>query len=165
VSAHFSEDRLYRYSLHRLLGAERRDRREKVCVFVGLNPSTADETNDDPTVRRCIRFATDWGYGRLVMLNLYAYRSTDPRGLWKVEDPVGPENDHVLAQVCQSAARVVVAWGANAKRERVDRVMLPFIIPRRALCLGVTASGMPLHPLYLRADTVPVPFEWERSAA
>lgn len=73
-SARFSPDRVYRYDLVRDW-----DTRQQVVAFIGLNPSTADESEDDPTIRRCIRYARDWGYGGIVMLNAFAFRATDPR--------------------------------------------------------------------------------------
>jgi hypothetical protein len=85
--AEFSECQQYRYTLWRTWDSQA-DR----VMFIGLNPSTADETEDDPTIRRCIRFAKDWGYGGILMMNAYAYRSTAPRGLKQVTDPIGPRN-------------------------------------------------------------------------
>lgn len=152
-SAHFSPCRTYRYSLTRdiapLTG-------EGTCTFIGLNPSTADETADDPTIRRCIRFARDWGFARLKMLNLYAYRATDPRDLYAFSgDRVGPENDHTIAVVVGGSDLVVCAWGANNTRGRDERVLGLIAAPH---ALGLTAGGKPQHPLYVRADTLPAPF-------
>ena len=80
-------------------------------MFVGLNPSTADETNDDPTIRRCISFAQAWGYEGLCMTNLFAFRATEPSDMMKSPDPVGPENDQALINLAESAGVVVAAWG------------------------------------------------------
>ena len=110
--------RPYRYVLRRELGAGAR----AVCMFVMLNPSTADEFSDDPSVRRCIRYARDWGYGFLEVLNAYAYRSTDPKALRPVGDPVGPQNDLYISEAAGVADRVVVAWGAEAKPARASEV-------------------------------------------
>ena len=144
-SAYISPDGLYRYSLERDLDAD-----ESVCTFVMLNPSTADGTYDDPTVRRCIRFARDWGYGRLRVVNLYAYRATKPRDLWLVNDPVGPDNNRVLAAAFEESDCLIAAWGAKAKRQRVAEVMALPYAPRKAL--GLTKAGAPRHPLYMRAN-------------
>jgi hypothetical protein len=147
VSAYLSECGRYRYSLTRdvapLTG-------EGTCTFVMLNPSSADAEKDDPTVRRCIRFARDWGYARLTVVNLYAFRATDPRALKTATDPVGPENDHVLSVVFGASDRIVAAWGCHAAPERVAEVMGWPIRPR--ICLGLTKDGAPRHPLYVRAD-------------
>lgn len=156
MSAYLSPCRTWRYSLTRdvapLTG-------EGTVTFVGLNPSTADETQDDPTIRRCIRFARDWGYARLKMLNLYAYRATDPRELRAAADPIGPENDHVLSVVFGGSDLIVAAWGCHAEPERVAEVMAWPIRPR--VCLGLTKDGAPRHPLYVRADTKPIPFSYQ----
>lgn len=125
-------------------------------TFVGLNPSTADETQDDPTIRRCIGFARDWGYARLKMLNLYAYRATDPRELRHAPDPVGLENDHVLSVVFGGSDLIVAAWGSCADAERVAKVMGWPIHPR--VCLGLTKAGAPRHPLYVQRSASLRPF-------
>lgn len=125
------------------------------AVFVMLNPSTADAFVDDPTIRRCVGFAKAWGCDRLVVVNLYAFRATQPRDLWRAEDPVGPQNDDHLEGAAYTAARydgpLVAAWGAHAKADRVAQVLeIPGM--DRLVALGVTKSGAPRHPLYLRAD-------------
>lgn len=152
MSAYFSPCRTWRYSLTRdvapLTG-------EGTVVFIGLNPSTADEEQDDPTIRRCVRFARDWGFARLKMLNLYAYRSTDPRGLRDATDPVGPDNNCTIAKVCGGSDLVVAAWGVHGEPERVAQVLELVTAP---VALGLTKNGAPRHPLYVRADTLPVPF-------
>jgi hypothetical protein len=144
-SAQFSCCRTYRYSLRRIW-SER-----PLVLFVGLNPSTADETTDDPTVRRCIGFARRWRHGGLLLVNLFAYRSTDPAGLKRASDPIGPENDAAILDCCQSVTRVVVAWGVHGILEYRDRQVLSLL--SRPYCLGLTKSGAPRHPLYLSAAT------------
>lgn len=154
MSAYFSDDRCYRYSLTRDVAPLDG---EGTVVFVGLNPSTADETTDDPTVRRCIGYARTWGYARLKIVNLYALRATDPRELWQADDPVGPENDHVISLVFGGSDLIIGAWGANARRDRLVQFAetfggWPFY------ALGLTKGGEPRHPLYLRADARPFPW-------
>ena len=123
-------------------------------MFIGLNPSTADEANDDPTVRRCIRFAQSWGYGALCMTNIFAYRATDPADMLVQDDPVGPENDAYLRRLAAGAGVVVAAWGTHGThmgRHKAVRAMLP-----RLHYLRLTKDGHPGHPLYLPAILKPV---------
>lgn len=136
----------------------------RAVAFIGLNPSTADEARDDPTIRRCLGFAAGWGYGALSVVNLYAWRSTEPAPLWDggVPDPVGPETDVTLLRVAREAALVVAAWGAFPKaRARAAEVLgllaAAGVAPR---VLGLTAGGYPRHPLYARRELRPG--AWER---
>lgn len=145
-SASFSRCKQYRYTLTRTWDAAL----PKV-MFVGLNPSTADAEVDDPTVRRCVRFARDWGFGGLVLTNLFAYRSTDPQRLKTAADPVGPENDLAIRRACKSVTCVIVAWGVHGSLDNRDREVLAML--ESPHCLGVTHSGAPRHPLYLAACT------------
>ncbi len=145
-TAVFSQCRKYRYSLSRIW-----DPQFSKVLFIGLNPSTADEHHDDPTVRRCIGFARKWGFGGLILVNLFGYRSTNPAGLLKANDPVGPRNDkHILAGA-GAATRVVIAWGTKGSLFARDQHVLS-LLPN-AHCLGVTKDGHPKHPLYLAGDT------------
>ena len=156
-SAVISEDGRYRYQLTRFW-----DPSVHGLAFVMLNPSTADGTEDDPTIRRCMRFARDLGFGGLHVVNLYAFRATKPADLWRAEQPVGPENDDYLRRTFVAAAAfgkpVIAAWGANARPDRVAEVLdLP--LARQSLHhLGLTKAGAPRHPLYLRADAKPSPW-------
>lgn len=144
-SAVFSPCRRYRYVLRRIW-----DRTTPPAMFVGLNPSTADEVKDDPTVRRCIGYARRWGFGGLVMTNIFAFRSTDPNALVELDDPVGPRNDAWLRRLQRRAGVVVAAWGVwGSLGDREGRVMELLDEP---WCLGVTKQGSPRHPLYLRSD-------------
>jgi hypothetical protein len=145
----------YRYLLGRRVGDGQR-----AALFVMLNPSTADASEDDPTIRRCRRFARREGCGLLEVVNLFAYRVTDPVALRFVEDPVGSANDHFIEQAVARAGLVVVAWGA-LRRPLVRRAWavggaiydhLPAHGRRGPFCLGMTANGAPRHPLYVRAD-------------
>lgn len=146
--ATISDDGLYRYTLGRRWSRDE----TAFATFIMLNPSTADATEDDPTIRRCIGFAKAWGMGALHVLNLYALRSTDPKGLWCVADPVGPENDRYLTSHAMAAHNsgwpFVAAWGVNAKPDRVAQVLrLPGMLALSVL--GLTKAGAPRHPLYL----------------
>lgn len=124
-----------------------------------LNPSTADATLDDPTIRRCRSFAKAWSLGGLWVVNLYALRATDPRLLKDVEDPVGPENDDAIHDAIVRSRVTCLAWGAAGGRERVDRVLeILWETGRRPFCLGVTRGGHPRHPLRISSGTRLIPF-------
>lgn len=129
-------------------------------AFVMLNPSTADHRQDDPTIRRCIGFARDWGYGGLLVVNLFAYRTPSVAALFQVRDPVGPDNDRHLAEVGRRAAAVVLAWGVHGARDGRAEGVLGLLGRCRAplLCLGTTRHGHPRHPLYLPGSIRPAPF-------
>lgn len=142
---------VYRYELRRVWGPG------PLCVWVMLNPSTADGKQDDATIRKCIRLAKRWGSGGIVVVNLYGLRATDPRELWRHPDPVGPENDrHVWGVLGMPGALVVCAWGAHGRRgndvlvELVARGVQP-------QCLALTSAGQPRHPLYLTESLRPMP--------
>lgn len=154
-TCHFSEDRKYRYTLTRSINGKF----GKACVFIGLNPSTADESQDDPTIRRCIGYARDWGYEMFTMLNLFAYRSTNPRKLSRSYiEPIGEENDSYILRVCKRADLIIVAWGNyGVLYQRGDKVMAH--LKENAIAvhrLGLTHARQPNHPLYLRKDLIPV---------
>lgn len=154
MSAVFSPDRVYRYMLWRTWGAG------PTVTFIGLNPSTADETVDDPTIRRCIGYAKAWGYGGLIMANLFALRATDPRVMLAHPEPVGPANDDALRDCVARSELVVAAWGADgAHRRRSSAVRA--MLGGQLHALGLTKNGEPKHPLYLRADLEPFPLTVE----
>lgn len=148
----FSTCRTWRYLLRRHW-----DPGVEPLVVIGLNPSTADETTDDQTIRRCIGYAQSWGCGGLMMMNAYALRSTDPKGLWRVDDPVGPENDEWLLRVAERYpdTTFLAAWGVHCEPERAETVA--GLLPRLA-CLGLTKAGGPRHPLYMPGDLAPRPY-------
>lgn len=161
--AEFSRDRVYRYRLWRIWSTGPR------LAVIGLNPSTADETQDDPTVRRCIGYAHRWGFGGLEMLNLFGYRATNPRELRDCsmlhEHYInGPSNSSVLYQTAErviaTGGAVLCAWGnwglLNNRWAEVGDGLTAYEIP--AACLGLTAAGQPRHPLYLRNDAIPLAY-------
>lgn len=156
----FSPDRIFRYVLKRTWDPDGRD----PLVVIGLNPSKADEWEDDPTIRRCMSFAKREGAGGLVMLNLFAFRSTDPDVMFLAAkdvagiDVVGPNNDFYIARETTPPRRVVVAWGNDgekkAARGRARTLTVNLKAARaRLCCFGRTTRGAPLHPLYLPGDT------------
>lgn len=140
----------YRYRLTRHIPCVMRWIRP--CAFIMLNPSTADATFDDPTIRRCMAFAKEWQSTSLTVVNLFALRATNPKDLWIVADPVGPDNDQHVREVVEETARlsgnIIVAWGA-AKIATGRDEMLDYLGRRRLHCLGVNKNGSPKHPLYV----------------
>lgn len=145
----------YRYSLWREwnLDAPR-------ISFVMLNPSTADATANDPTIRRCISFAQSWGYGSLEVVNLFAYRATNPNTLLRAADPIGPENDRHLLAASQRAQTVILAWGNWGTLHSRNRAIISLLsVQKNIYCLGRTQAGHPRHPLYVKGNMTPVPCE------
>ena len=144
-TANFSSCRKYRYSLSRIW-----DKQKKFVLFIGLNPSTADEEMDDPTIRRCSGYAQNWGYGGFMMVNLFAYRTTFPSNLKKVKCPIGNENDKYIVKLSKKADITVAAWGDNGNLYNRDKQVLS-LVPN-LLCLKINKSGQPAHPLYLKKN-------------
>lgn len=134
------------------------------CVFVMLNPSTADGTQDDPTIRRCVGFARQWGFDRLEVLNLFAYRTTSPKTLLALNhdsDPVGARNLAAFREVLfprRLVGLVVCAWGAHGSHLGQDETALGWMGDCARFSLGLTRDGQPRHPLYLKRDAEPIPF-------
>lgn len=161
TAAVFSPCRTYRYELSRIWDAATRP----LC-FIMLNPSTADETRNDPTVERCERRARGMKYGGLLVVNIFALRSTDPRALRGHPDPVGPGNDAAIYSAAERAGRVICAWGTHGRLGGRDWCVMTLlrdmgVIPYR---LGAaTKDGSPRHPLYVGYDVRPVAFRWEVS--
>lgn len=156
MQARFSPDRRYRYSLHRYTGLGQ----SGMVLFVMLNPSLADETLDDATIRRCVRYAKDWGYFHLAVGNLSPLRATDPRVL-RLAGPepseIHMENVAIVRSMAQSADLVVAAWGVHGEWEQRGEQMLTILRPLVDVhCLGTAQGGSPLHPLRLRADIEPL---------
>lgn len=148
-SANFSRCRTYRYALWRSW-----DEHKPYAMIIGLNPSTADEVEDDPTLIRCINFAKSWGYGGVCMTNLFAYRATDPNDMKAAADPVGASNNRWLTRLAKEAGIVVAAWGNDGSYlNRASQIKNK--IPN-LYCLKMNKSGEPAHPLYLRAELKPV---------
>jgi hypothetical protein len=150
--AMFSEDRRYRYLLWRCWNQDL----AKAAIFIGLNPSTADETEDDPTIRRCIGFAKAWNCGGMFMLNLFAWRATSPKDLKRAADPVGPDNDQYLKTFASLIGPTVAAWG-NHGAWRGRSLEVRKLIPQLQ-CFGLTKQGEPKHPLYLPKSAQLVPY-------
>jgi len=151
AGAVFSRDRLYRYLLWRNWG-----RRGPLMLFIGLNPSTADEHSNDPTIRRCIGFARDHGARGMLVANLYAFRATKPVDLFTVRDPVGVRNNFWIRMAHARAEVTVACWGVHgACGDRARRVLATL---GEVCCLGVSQAGWPRHPLYLARGTPLCPY-------
>ena len=144
-NATFSDCRKYRYALSRTW-----DGKKKTVLFIGLNPSTADEKIDDPTIRRCINYAQNWGYGSLLMVNLFAYRATIPNVLKDVKNPIGNDNNLHITELSKKADLAVAAWGNEGSLLNRDEDIKK-IIPN-LMCLKINKSGQPAHPLYQKKD-------------
>lgn len=155
--AAFSDCQRYRYRLWRRWRGAAQSKGD--VNFIMLNPSTADADVDDPTIRRCEAFARLWGYGGVVVTNLFAWRATNPSELRDVTAPIGPQTDTVLLHAANNAALIVCAWGVHgALRYRAESVLT--LLGGHALhSLRVTKDGHPSHPLYLPGNLTPTPFE------
>ena len=164
----FSEDRVYRYTLWRDFECDDIFQPPRFfnsfVQFIGLNPSTADENNDDPTIRRCIQFAKDWGYGSFCMTNLFAFRATDPRVMKLHKWPIGADNTNQIMDVAGEAGLIVAAWGRDGSHMgRGEQVLSALAsIGKSVYHLGLNGDGTPKHPLYLRGDTMPSPFDFQK---
>lgn len=152
--AEFSECRNYRYALWRIW-----DKQKPMLMFIGLNPSTANEVMDDPTIRRVKSFATAWGYGGVYMMNCFPYISTDPNDLKEVGNTA--LNDHWLYQVAAMSAEIIFAWGSFiiVKESGRDKELIGMFPNAKALIIN--KDGSPRHPLYVPSTVIPV--EWKQS--
>lgn len=151
--ANISKDKIYRYTLSRTW-----DSTKPTVLFIGLNPSIADENIDDPTITRCINFAKDWGYGTLLMANLFAFRSTYPKEIYLIDDPIGKDNDHYILECVKQSDLIIACWGNNGTymdREKIIKELVPNLY-----CLQKNKNGTPHHPLRLPRDINPIPFKF-----
>lgn len=124
-----------------------------MVAFIGLNPSTADETADDPTIRRCIGFAKSWGCDGIAMLNLFAFRATDPKDMKAFRSPVGQLNDSAILRVTSKCRMTICCWGVHGGFKNRDSHVKALLFRKQTFCLGKTKDGHPKHPLYLPAST------------
>ncbi len=144
----------YRYSLWRKWSST-----HPLIAFVLLNPSTADEQRDDPTIRRCLGFARAWNFGSMEVVNLFAYRATDYRELFKVTDPIGEENNRFIMQAFERCSKIVLGWGTRGRMLGRDLQVMSLLTGKNDIyCLGLTKDGQPRHPLYIKGNTSLVPF-------
>ncbi len=134
-------------------------------TWLMLNPSRADAVADDHTIRKCLRYTRAWGYSGLVVVNLFAYISSNPSKLRLVSDPVGPQNDEYLDKYLRMTNQCLVAWGAVADEpfvlERIQRIRRS--LPADVFCLGYTKKGWPKHPSRTGLDLLPRRYESEHN--
>lgn len=157
----WSHDRRYRYLLSWPVPSAFHTPR--LAVMVGLNPSTADENKLDPTLTRFAGFCQRWGCTRMVVLNLFALVSTDPKGMSDVADPVGPDNDETIRMTLEHDVTpdtvVVAAWGAHTTAATRAAAVMALVPGVRWQCFGSNHDGSPKHPLYLPATSELVAYE------
>ena len=149
TDANFSKCRKYRYALWRTW-----DDSKPYAMFIGLNPSTADETEDDPTINRCINYSKDWGYGGLCMVNLFAYRATDPSVMMASSDPIGSDNDNWIEKLSKEAGVIVAAWGNDGSHMARSKYIMDSV--PNLMCLKINKAGEPAHPLYQPGSVTPI---------
>jgi hypothetical protein len=138
----------YRYALWRNW-----DEHLPRVLFVLLNPSTADAVRDDRTVQCCIRFARSWSFGSLEIVNLFAFRATNPALLRTETDPIGPLNDSYIYETATRSALIVAGWGNDGSLYSRNIAVLQLFAGREVYCLGTTKEGVPRHPLRVASNT------------
>lgn len=149
-TASFDPGQQYRYRLSRIWQPAR-----DPLIWIMMNPSTADARKDDPTIRKCITFSLNSGYGGIVVLNLFALRATKPNDLLRVHDPIGPENDKYIQQELEFSFKICCAWGnfCGKKLEPRQKEVLRMLAGRTLYCLAKNDNGTPGHPLYIHGRT------------
>lgn len=155
AGAIFDETHAYRYLLWRRWQAS-----GSTVAFILLNPSTADAQHNDPTIRRCLQFAIDWGFGSMEVVNLFAYRTPHPSHLKAARQPVGPETDRYLLQSVTKASQIIVGWGNWGTLLDRDQTVLALLQSMPLCCLGTNRSGQPRHPLYTKRDLQPTHYPY-----
>ena len=132
----------------------------KTISFIMLNPSRADAQINDPTITRCINFAKFWGYGRLEVVNLFAYRTPKPSLLKQAIEPIGKDNDRYILESVEKSDRIILAWGNHGAWRQQDLYTLQLLRDYSHLySLGITKRGCPRHPLYLPVSSQPQVFD------
>lgn len=142
-TAIFSPCRQYRYALIRSWNPKL-----GLVLFIGLNPSDANEYENDPTIRRCISFVRQWGFGGLIMVNLFAKVSSKPQVLYTTDDPIGHENNYYLQEMGKRAKLCIACWGNLGNYLSRDQEVVK-LFPELYV-LGVNSNGQPKHPLYIK---------------
>jgi hypothetical protein len=154
--ARYSDCERYRYYLKRTW-----DFTLPVVNYLMLNPSTATEKQNDPTLARCESRARNWSYGSMVITNLFAYRATDPKDMKRQADPVGPENMNQIREAANEADLIICGWGQHGRHLSQDAWAIKQLgmidLPAKVHALRIT-NGVPWHPLYLSYELKPIPF-------
>lgn len=154
TGAIFDPTRNYRYLLWRRWNPE-----APRLTFVMLNPSRANETDNDPTIRRCVHFAQHWGYGSLEVVNLFSLITPDPNVLKQAPDPIGIDCDRHLLDAAHRADRILIAWGNWGCLHQRDQTVLALLTPYNPIyCLRQNQAGQPRHPLYVPNHIQPSPY-------
>jgi len=151
TDAYLSKCRKYRYALWRTW-----DNSKPYAMFIGLNPSTANETEDDPTINRCINYSKNWGYGGLCMVNLFAFRATEPSDMKASSKPIGLDNDDWIKKLSKDAAIIIAAWGNDGSYMERSKSVIDMI--PNLMCLKINKTGEPAHPLYQPSSATPIKF-------
>lgn len=154
----FSDCERYRYVLWRDWHTTLIRSLPKCVAFIGLNPSTATHEQNDPTVTRCINYAKAWGFDAMYMLNLFAFRATDPKVMKAEQEPTGFENDRFILDTCDKSSMIVCAWGTHGKHAGRSQFLSPWLegfYPAKLHALTLTKDGQPGHPLYLPSKLKP----------
>lgn len=149
--AYISDDKLYRYTLWRKWGKS-----SKYACFIGLNPSIADTYIDDPTLIRCVDFSKSFGYDAVCLINLFAYRATNPKNMKIANEPIGVENDDIIKLVTSHSEINIAAWGTLGIFKNRNIEVINMI--KDLHYLKLTKNNHPCHPLYLKKDLTPKPF-------
>ncbi|MDE0591105.1 DUF1643 domain-containing protein [Halocynthiibacter sp. C4] len=152
-TAVYSDCEKYRYSLTRVW-----DESGKRAFFIMLNPSTATEVQNDPTVERCERRARALGFGGFRVANIFAWRDTDPRKMRAAADPVGPENDAAILEGCAWADTIICAWGTHGAHLNRGEAVAKLLQGQTLYHLGLSKAGHPKHPLYISYSVQPEPW-------
>ncbi len=148
-SAIISEDTRYRYELRRIWQTK-----TGLVAWVMLNPSTADANVDDPTIRRCMGYTARWGYGGMIIVNLFALRSTNSNNLYRSTQPIGQDNDQYIIRASDEAAMTIAAWGDKGEYLKRDEFIMSILV--EPYYLALTKKGNPCHPLYLLKGLEPI---------
>ena len=149
ASCKFSKSKLYRYSLRRTWALGRR----KQVLFIGLNHSSADSESDDPTIRRCVQFASNWGFNSLEVVNLFAFRATYPKDLFREMDPIGLHNDSWIGKAHQRSSLTIACWGSSGIFKNRAEIVMNSI--DNLFCIKKNKDETPSHPLYLNSKITP----------
>lgn len=154
TGATLSKCGLYRYELYRIW-----DNKKPLVLFIMLNPSTADADKDDATIRRCIGFAKSWGYGGIMVGNLFAFRATDPNELLKCENPIGHCNSSSIISMSRKCIAIVCAWGNSSIVRKLGITFDVHLLRSKLYYLKLSIDETPMHPLYLPKTLQPVAYE------